>query len=398
MKYSRVKNRLHMLFFLSLLATHISDAQTPRFVNPVEGVYGEDYIINHYVDWQFSGILDYQCGSKTYDGHQGTDYMLKSFAQMDVGVAVLAVDSGVVIAAHDGEFDREMVSDVSKKLGNVIGIKHSGDLYTYYAHLKKNSLLVAVGDTVFPGQKIAEIASSGNSSDPHLHFELWYDSTYVIDPFRGPCGNEGTYWLDPLPYDNSYAVWESGLLNSNPTLNELRERLPNREEFVIGVDTAITFWALQYGLRQGDVSSIEWYTPSNELWYSWVLEYERDWWYHYFWSYIDMPPMGTEGLWRAVYTVNGSIEKEHTFRVKQEVSSVDLENDSFQVTSQNGVVVVEVGQSKELALTLFDVTGRLVASSNQTSFNLPSRVAKHSVLFWVLEINGEVHTGSLFVE
>jgi len=48
---------------------------------------------------------------------------------MDEGVNVLAADSGVVIFTHDGEFDREKVSVISKGLGNYIGITHDGDFH-----------------------------------------------------------------------------------------------------------------------------------------------------------------------------------------------------------------------------------------------------------------------------
>ena len=95
-------------------------------------------------------------------------------------------------------------------LGNYIGITHDGEFQTYYGHLKKNSLLVSEGDTVSQGQVIAQVASSGNSTDPHLHFELWYDSTFYIDPFSGPCGNGfatiyGTYC------DTTFIVFDKGI-------------------------------------------------------------------------------------------------------------------------------------------------------------------------------------------
>jgi len=300
---------------LLLLITINGYNQNPRFVNPIEGVYGADFIIVNYVDWSYQGILDYACRSKTYNGHQGTDYVLKSFPQMDSGVSVLAVDTGLVIAILDTEFDRETVSDTSKGLGNFVALKHSGDLFTYYAHLKQNSVLVNVGDTVLPGEKIAEVASSGNSTDPHLHFELWYDSLYLIDPYAGTCGNASSYWLNPFPYDNSYAVWESGLINTVPTLNELRERPEEKLTYYLGIDSVISFWTLQYGLSDGDQSSIEWFSPDNDLWFSWNLTYNQDWWYHYFWSYINMPPANLAGNWKAVYSVNGQQQKEIDFVV-----------------------------------------------------------------------------------
>ncbi len=57
-------------------------------------------------------------------------------------------------------------------LGNYIIIEHENQEYSYYLHLKKNSLIVSVGDNVKRGQHIAELGHSGNSTEPHLHFHV----------------------------------------------------------------------------------------------------------------------------------------------------------------------------------------------------------------------------------
>lgn len=205
------------IIILALAADTYGQAQ---FSNPIEGTYGQDFVLVNYVDWGAAAtVKDNHCLSESYSGHQGTDFVLKSFRQMDEGVNVLTADSGVVIFAHDGEFDREKVSVISKGRANYIGITHDGDFQTYYGHLKKNSILVNVGDTVEAGQVIAQVASSGNSSDPHLHFELWYDSTFYIDPFAGPCGNFSSFWLDEMPYDSSFFILYSSAWNGFPTLD-----------------------------------------------------------------------------------------------------------------------------------------------------------------------------------
>jgi murein DD-endopeptidase MepM/ murein hydrolase activator NlpD len=43
---------------------------------------------------------------------------------------------------------------------------------TYYAHCSK--LLVGAGDKIYQGQNIALVGSTGNSTGPHLHFEIRY--------------------------------------------------------------------------------------------------------------------------------------------------------------------------------------------------------------------------------
>tara|TARA_B100000508_G_scaffold92582_1_gene72275 strand:- start:13359 stop:14579 length:1221 start_codon:yes stop_codon:yes gene_type:complete len=284
-----------------------------RLVNPLAGQYGKDFILVNYVDWGVgSSVQDQYCLDKSYNGHQGTDYVLQHFVTMDKGIPVLAVDSGVVIFVKDGEFDREKKSDTSKHLGNYVGITHPGKLQTYYGHLKKGSILVQVGDRVVPGQKIALVGSSGNSSDPHLHFELWYDSLYYIDPFKGPCGNAGSYWKNELAYDSSFYVWNNGILNFKPTLDTLKEGLTTVDTIYPG-DQAITFWSLLHGLRTGDSVSLEWYTPSDQFWFRYDIQLNRNWWYYYYWSYIDVPKKKEFGLWNVQLKRNNVLVLKKSF-------------------------------------------------------------------------------------
>lgn len=56
--------------------------------------------------------------------------------------------------------------------GNYVIIQHANDEYSYYLHLRQNSVLVKAGDTVWRGQQIAALGHSGNSTEPHLHFHL----------------------------------------------------------------------------------------------------------------------------------------------------------------------------------------------------------------------------------
>ena len=54
--------------------------------------------------------------------------------------------------------------------GYLVKIRHSNGWVTYYAHC--SALLVKVGETVTQGQQIARVGSTGNSTGPHLHFEI----------------------------------------------------------------------------------------------------------------------------------------------------------------------------------------------------------------------------------
>ena len=299
-------------------------AQSPVFLQPIEGEYGDDFIIVNYVDWSIDSAMDHQCGTKTYDGHQGTDFVISGFPQMDAGVNIQAVDSGVVVFIHDGEPDRNTDGDPELGFGNYVAIKHPDKHFSYYAHLKKNSIIVAVGEAVVPGQNIAQVGSSGNSTDPHLHFELWYDSLFLVDPFAGPCGNSYSYWIDSLPYDTTFNIWEYGLTDYVTPIDSLRERPKPRIQFNTQ-DSIITFWTLQYGLKAGDSTRIEWLTPQETVWFDYSLTYQKDWWFYYYYSYIFTPPESLYGEWTYNYYYNDSLVVTDRFMFVEPANTSELE-------------------------------------------------------------------------
>ena len=63
--------------------------------------------------------------------------------------------------------------------GNYVIIEHDDGYSTLYAHLHQMTVTVAAGDYVLQGQVIGKIGSSGNSTGPHLHFEVRYNGSAV---------------------------------------------------------------------------------------------------------------------------------------------------------------------------------------------------------------------------
>jgi murein DD-endopeptidase MepM/ murein hydrolase activator NlpD len=85
------------------------------------------------------------------------------------GSPVLAADDGVVV----------LVGGDTTGYGNYVVLAHAGGLDTLYGHL--SATLVKAGQTVSQGQTIGLEGSTGNSTGPHLHFELRINEK-PIDP------------------------------------------------------------------------------------------------------------------------------------------------------------------------------------------------------------------------
>lgn len=99
------------------------------------------------------GSISSRFGARWGRTHTGVDIAAA------YGSDVKAADGGVVIwVGYDGGY------------GKLIKIDHGANYVTYYGHLSKYS--VKVGDKVYKGQKIGEVGSTGNSTGPHLHFEI----------------------------------------------------------------------------------------------------------------------------------------------------------------------------------------------------------------------------------
>ncbi|MCF1613584.1 peptidoglycan DD-metalloendopeptidase family protein [Tetragenococcus koreensis] len=94
----------------------------------------------------------------------------------------LAMDEGTKIqAAGEGRVTR---SAYHPSWGNYVTILHPDGLTTLYAHCKKN--LVQVGQEVQQGEKIALVGNTGNSTGPHLHFEVNRSQSLVQEQLLDP--------------------------------------------------------------------------------------------------------------------------------------------------------------------------------------------------------------------
>ncbi|MFF1835152.1 M23 family metallopeptidase [Streptomyces sp. NPDC058231] len=122
--------------------------------------------VNHY---QLSASFGND-GSRWAHKHSGQDFAVP------IGTKVEAVHAGTVVkAGPNGAGD-------GPAYGNAIVIKHANGTYSQYAHLSR--IDVHIGQSVSMGQKIALSGNTGNSSGPHVHFEIRNTPNYgsAINP------------------------------------------------------------------------------------------------------------------------------------------------------------------------------------------------------------------------
>ena len=113
------------------------------FIYPVPSAYSRITTYMYYSSGQYHGAVDF--------GSAGIN-----------GQPVYAVADGVVVTAKA----------LNYSYGNYVIIAHYNGLYTLYAHGQAGSIRVSEGQRVTQGQQIMNIGSTGNSSGPHLHFEV----------------------------------------------------------------------------------------------------------------------------------------------------------------------------------------------------------------------------------
>lgn len=118
----------------------IDTINTTTFIKPIEGVISSKY-----------GIRETATGNVPKN-HTGIDIAA------NLGTRIKSSTNGeVVLASEEGDYGKHLKIQI-------------GEVSVIYAHC--NNLLVKQGDKVVQGQEIAEVGSTGNSTGPHLHFEI----------------------------------------------------------------------------------------------------------------------------------------------------------------------------------------------------------------------------------
>ncbi len=289
------------------------------FVSPIGGIPYQDWTIVNYTDLDAgNGVLDWNSGDYTYDGHDAIDFTLPNFAAMDAGVPVYAAKGGEVSDVHDGEYDRWSRVDPNPGVSaNYVSISHTGGVETNYYHLKKDSISVSIGDTVTAGQQIGLVGSSGNSSDAHLHFSV-YQNYSLIETYQ----NSNYWWQSPLIYAGEVAgALDSGIVDHQPTLTELVDRPVDVNVYNLqdGAAQQVFSWSNLHGISQDSTLEYFFLEPDGNqfahlVWTTNQIRY--GWWT----AAIELPSNAKLGTWTIEAKVNGVTFLEDTFTVVDSAS------------------------------------------------------------------------------
>lgn len=138
---------------------------------------GKNEFVNyHYVyeSQRYAYDLVMMKDEKTYKDNQMRNENYYAFNKEIVAPA----DGTVVKVVHHVVDNTPGEMDELEPAGNYVVLKHSNQEYSLIAHLKQSSIVVKEGETVELGQIIGVCGNSGNSSEPHIHFQVMDSPDY----------------------------------------------------------------------------------------------------------------------------------------------------------------------------------------------------------------------------
>jgi murein DD-endopeptidase MepM/ murein hydrolase activator NlpD len=319
----------------------IDSSFPPQFIFPVRGNGAGEldpgfHVMGNFVDHNPSfpnQLLDYNCGTRTYDlasgyNHKGIDIINYPFAwnKMDNNetVAVAAADGQIIFKA-DGNFDRSC--SFNNNPWNIVVLQHSDGTVSWYGHLKRDSLTTkAVGESVTQGEFLGVVGSSGSSTVPHLHFEIYNAANQLQDPYQGTCNlmNNFSYWLNQPAYRDSsinklvtHSALPVGQSCPNPAITN--------EKNVFAPGSQVIVAASYRDQVAGQVSQLSLIQPDGAVNQSWT-HVSPNTYTASSWAFTRLLPVNAlPGVWkfRVVYE---SRTFEHTFLVRS--TPFDFDGDS----------------------------------------------------------------------
>lgn len=270
------------------------------------------HAISNYVDQAGAGqILDYQCGARSYDGHRGTDYYLWPFSwyKMDNSqVRIVAAAAGTIVGRSDGNFDRSC--SVNSNNWNAVYVQHADGSVAWYGHMKNGSVTAkGIGASVAQGEYLGLVGSSGSSTEPHLHFEVYDANANLIDPYAGSCNglNLASAWAAQRPYYDS-AINKLIVGNAQPAFASCPNQGNPNENTALRYGQPASFSAFYRDQLNSQQSQYRILRPNGTVFASWThngpaAHYSSSWWN---WTWSSFAPSGPAGTWRFEVAYNGT--------------------------------------------------------------------------------------------
>ncbi|WP_052741867.1 M23 family metallopeptidase [Kiloniella litopenaei] len=264
---------------LFTISTGFADNSSPQFISPIDCSVPTECVIQNYVDARpGTGHRDYACGTLSYERHKGTDFRVLSYDLYRQGVSVLAAADGVVVGQGNEANDDEYILNGDnavylQEVGNNVVIDHPSGWQTIYAHLKKGTVRVSLGDNVKAGDVIGVVGLSGKTEFPHLHFQVSHNKG-VVDPFTGqkPAGctvsTENSLWNLPGGKEFEYkdtGIIDTGFAGQPPVQKRLAFHSEQKRLLVKNDPDILVFWGEFWGLKIADRLTVRFKNPKGEI-------------------------------------------------------------------------------------------------------------------------------------
>jgi hypothetical protein len=325
-------------------------------------------------------LLDYNCGTRTYDtpsgyNHAGTDYFLWPFEwnKMDsMDVEIISCAPGTIIYKSDNNFDRSC--GFNSNNWNAVYIQHSDGSVAWYGHMKSGSLTTKnVSQTVAAGEYLGVVGSSGNSTGPHLHLEIYDSGNNLIDPYQGTCNslNTSSWWNNQRPYIDR-AINHIATNFTPPVFTACpNQSIKNERDYFTNTDTIFLMTYYRF-LMNNDSVRINIYRPNSTVWGSWG--WNNSWGdfnaaYVYWWMIAGSSEPNGQWTFEAVY--DNQVYQHNFWLGPTGVTHEDQQTQVMLFPNPNaGTFTVVCGENftgTDMELKLYDVLGKEVLTRKMIS-------------------------------
>ena len=314
------------------------------------GFYG----ISNYIDENTAfpnQVRDYNCGNRSYDqssgyNHLGTDIFTWPFCWDKMNnnkVQVVAAAAGTILGKDDGNYDQNCAFCTSNCNWNAVYILHADGSVAWYGHMKSGTLTTkTVGQAVAEGEYLGVVGSSGNSTGPHLHLEVYTNTSYtqLVDPWAGPCnainGNT-SWWANQQPY---YVPTLSKVMTGSaaPFITQCNNGEAMNQKINLTPGQVIYLSTYYRDQLPGDGAIHTLYMPDGSVYLNWNSLFDTYYSASYWWYSRTLPANAQPGTWRYEVVLNGTQKQAAYFTVADGAVTVCPNNDNVLTANVSGSI------------------------------------------------------------